>query len=149
VRFGLRTAFLAAHTFRSLSCTHTVVIVSGHSYYRCGYNWYDQVYYQGQVTYVHVAPPTTTVVIVNPTSQQYTVQTTQQALESGKTGSSSTWRNPDNGDSGTFTPTRTYQQEDGRQCREYQQTVTIGGKQEQAYGTACRQPDGSWQIVEE
>jgi surface antigen len=25
--------------------------------------------------------------------------------------------------------------------------VTVGGRAEQAYGTACRQPDGSWQIV--
>ena len=31
-------------------------------------------------------------------------------------------------------------------CREYQHTVTIDGKQEKAYGTACRQPDGSWKI---
>jgi surface antigen len=37
--------------------------------------------------------------------------------------------------------------ESGKYCREFQQTVTIGGKTEQAYGTACRQPDGSWQIV--
>lgn len=32
-------------------------------------------------------------------------------------------------------------------CREYQHTVYIGGRPQQAYGTACRQPDGSWQIV--
>ena len=25
--------------------------------------------------------------------------------------------------------------------------VNIGGKTEQAYGTACRQPDGSWKVV--
>jgi hypothetical protein len=35
----------------------------------------------------------------------------------------------------------------GRQCREFQQTVTVGGRTEQAYGTACLQPDGSWEIV--
>ncbi len=38
---------------------------------------------------------------------------------------------------------------DGRQCREFQQSVTIAGKKEQAYGTACVQPDGSWQVVGE
>ncbi len=32
----------------------------------------------------------------------------------------------------------------GEQCREYQRTVTIDGKTETAYGTACRQPDGTW-----
>ena len=35
----------------------------------------------------------------------------------------------------------------GNTCREYQSTVTVGGKTEQAYGTACRQADGSWKIV--
>lgn len=32
-------------------------------------------------------------------------------------------------------------------CREYTKTVTIGGRSEQAYGTACYQPDGSWEVV--
>ena len=34
----------------------------------------------------------------------------------------------------------------GRTCREFQQTVTIGGKEETAYGTACLQDDGSWKM---
>ena len=72
---------------------------------------------------------------------------TQTALEKNKTGSPSTWRNPDTGNRGTVTPTRTYRTEAGRYCREYQQTITVGGKTERAYGRACRQPDGSWRIV--
>ena len=44
-------------------------------------------------------------------------------------------------------PVRTVQQADGTYCREFQQTVTVGGRTEEAYGTACRQPDGSWKIV--
>lgn len=74
-------------------------------------------------------------------------QTTQAALESNKTGTVSTWTNPDSGHSGTVTPVRTYQTPQGQYCREFQQTVTISGKTESAYGTACRQPDGSWKIV--
>lgn len=31
-------------------------------------------------------------------------------------------------------------------CREYQTEITIAGKRQQAYGTACRKPDGAWQI---
>ena len=73
--------------------------------------------------------------------------TAQQTFENNKTGQPGTWNNPDNGHVGTITPTKTYQQADGAYCREYQQTVTVGGKTEQAYGTACRQPDGSWKIV--
>jgi surface antigen len=74
-------------------------------------------------------------------------QNSQSALESVPSGTTTTWHNPDSGNSGTLTPTRTYQSNSGQYCREYQQTITVGGKQEQSYGTACRQPDGSWKIV--
>jgi hypothetical protein len=33
------------------------------------------------------------------------------------------------------------------QCREYQSTAVVNGRQVASYGTACLQPDGSWQIV--
>jgi len=77
----------------------------------------------------------------------YYDKTSQGALETASTGQSQSWKNPDNGNSGTITPTKTYQ-EDGTYCREYSQTVTVGGKTQNAYGTACRQPDGSWKIKE-
>ena len=35
----------------------------------------------------------------------------------------------------------------GRYCREFQHEINVGGKQEQGYGTACRQPDGSWEVI--
>src|SRR5262247_3788860 len=69
----------------------------------------------------------------------------QRALESAPTGKAVPWTNPDTGHNGTVTPTRTYQSS-GTYCREFQSNVTISGKSEQAYGTACRQPDGSWKI---
>ena len=77
----------------------------------------------------------------------YAERTADQALETNPTGQSSTWNNPDSGNSGTFTPTRTSYTDSGQPCREYQQTVTIGGETQPAYGTACRQADGSWHIV--
>jgi surface antigen len=58
------------------------------------------------------------------------------------------WNNPDSGHSGTVTPVRDGTASNGLYCREFQQTVTVGGKTETAYGTACRQPDGTWRIVE-
>jgi len=73
--------------------------------------------------------------------------TTQQSLEDAKTGETSTWRNPDTGYSGSVTPRKTYETSKGDYCREYSQTVTVAGKTQEAYGTACRQPDGSWKIV--
>lgn len=69
----------------------------------------------------------------------------QRALENAPTGKPVAWTNPDTGHSGTVTPTRTYQAAGGY-CREFQNNVTIGGKDEKAYGTACRQPDGSWKV---
>ncbi len=74
-------------------------------------------------------------------------QSTQRALESQPSGTATTWRNPDSGNSGSITPRPAYQNASGQQCREYQQTVTVGGQDQSAYGTACRQPDGTWKIV--
>lgn len=37
--------------------------------------------------------------------------------------------------------------ENGPYCREYTQKVTIGGRVREAYGTACLQDNGAWQIV--
>tara|TARA_R110000787_G_scaffold99110_8_gene203617 strand:- start:356 stop:751 length:396 start_codon:yes stop_codon:yes gene_type:complete len=34
------------------------------------------------------------------------------------------------------------------QCREYNATAVIDGRRVPVYGTACRQPDGSWRIVD-
>lgn len=71
----------------------------------------------------------------------------QRTLETAKTGSSVSWQNPDSGTSGQITPTRTYQA-NGSYCREYTQTILVGGRQQEGHGTACRQPDGSWQITQ-
>ncbi len=73
-------------------------------------------------------------------------RTVHQTLERNRTGATAAWSNPDSGHSGTVTPTRTFQTASGQFCREYQHTVTIGGKTESAYGTSCRQADGSWRI---
>ena len=74
-------------------------------------------------------------------------QQAQNRAHTAPVGQQITWSNPESGHSGTVTPTRQGTDTAGNQCREYQSTVTIGGKTEQAYGTACRQPDGSWKVV--
>ena len=68
---------------------------------------------------------------------------TGQTLETVRTGVSSRWRNPDTGNQYAVTPTRTYESSSGP-CREYTIDAMIGGRKEKVYGTACRQPDGSW-----
>jgi len=69
---------------------------------------------------------------------------TQKALEASPTNRHTSWKNPDSGNEYTVTPTRTYSTSNGP-CREYTTEATIDGKQEIVYGTACRQPDGTWQ----
>ncbi len=68
-----------------------------------------------------------------------------KALERTPSNESVVWKNPDSGNYGSFTPVRTYQA-NNRYCREYNQEVVIGGVKQEAYGTACRQPDGSWKV---
>lgn len=74
-------------------------------------------------------------------------QNAQYALENSPTNQSTNWVNPDSGHSGAVTPMRTYADPAGSPCREYLQTVQVGGEEQTAYGTACRQADGSWKIT--
>ncbi len=69
-----------------------------------------------------------------------------QTLEQAEDNRSVRWRNPDSGTNYRITPTKTYSVSDGRYCREYTTEATIGGKTQRTYGTACRQPDGSWKL---
>jgi surface antigen len=73
-------------------------------------------------------------------------QAAQQAL-AAPVGQTITWNNPENGHSGTVKTVRDGTDQAGAYCREYQQTIVVGGQTQQAYGTACRQQDGSWKIV--
>lgn len=81
--------------------------------------------------------------------QMAMTETFQYALENNKTNEAAAWVNPDTGRTGTLVPLRTYQNDAGQYCREYVTTIIIGGEEQQGYGTACRQPDGTWQIVSE
>ena len=78
---------------------------------------------------------------------QMNVQRTwTSAMENSRNGDVVRWKNPNTGNRGYPVPQYTYQTPSGRYCREYQTVITVGNKQQQAYGTACRQPDGSWEV---
>ena len=78
--------------------------------------------------------------------KELAAQAAARAFESNRTGQAASWKNPDSGNSGSVTPTRTYQASSGQYCREYRQDVVIDGELQEAYGTACRQPDNTWKI---
>jgi surface antigen len=62
-------------------------------------------------------------------------------------GQAISWNNPQTGNYGSYTPVRDGRDNSGRYCREYQQTITVGGRKETAYGTACQSPNGDWEII--
>lgn len=70
-----------------------------------------------------------------------------QTLERAPTGQPILWDNPDAGSRYEVIPTRTWEQAGGTFCRDYTSRVIIGNRTETATGTACRQPDGAWQIM--
>ncbi|MDA0662891.1 MAG: RT0821/Lpp0805 family surface protein [Proteobacteria bacterium] len=73
--------------------------------------------------------------------------TTHEALETGQSGQPVTWRNPDSGHYGSVTPQPAVQTGSGEYCREYTQTSRPSPTTQPAHGRACRQPDGTWKIV--
>ncbi len=70
----------------------------------------------------------------------------QQAIVNTPVGQEASWTNEQTHSTYRVRPIRSYHHKKGY-CREYQTTVTVNGEVQKAYGTACRQPDGSWHIV--
>lgn len=58
-----------------------------------------------------------------------------------------TWHNTRQGAEYQVTPIRTVTTRSGEYCREYQAKASVGGRITDTYGTACRQPDGSWKLI--
>lgn len=75
-------------------------------------------------------------------------RTTYSSLESSPSGTTSAWRNPDSGHSGTVTPLNSFKAANGADCRDFETTINVSGRDEKATGRACRQPDGTWRVVQ-
>lgn len=71
----------------------------------------------------------------------------QNAVANVPVGQEAQWTNAKQNTTYTVRPVRNYTSTDHQYCREYQTTVTVNGSVQKAYGKACRQPDGSWKIV--
>ncbi len=77
------------------------------------------------------------------------MQNAQSAAFNAPVGQQIEWSNPESGNYGYYTPTREGRDRNsGAYCREFQQTIVVGGQSQSAYGQACQQPDGSWKIVQ-
>lgn len=71
-----------------------------------------------------------------------------QILEFGRSGRRVAWYHPERDAAFRVIPLRAYEAEPGRYCREFAARAWIAGRSEQAYGTACRQADGTWEMAD-
>jgi len=72
---------------------------------------------------------------------------TSQALEYVPDGQPVAWNNPDQQGDYVVTPRKTWRNDSGAYCREYITQATVAGQRQQTYGSACRQPDGTWRVA--
>ncbi len=70
-----------------------------------------------------------------------------RTLEKAADGQSIIWNDSRKQARYEIVPTQTYRTDNGRYCREYLNTATVGGQTRQVFGQACRQEDGTWEIV--
>ena len=70
-----------------------------------------------------------------------------QILEHAPDGRPIAWTDTNNGGRYQVTPDKPYQTNQGQYCRKYLTNAVIGGYDRQVYSTACRQPNGVWQMV--
>ena len=68
------------------------------------------------------------------------------ALETTRLNHSRSWVDDNSGYRYTVVPTKTYHS-NGELCRKYTTSILIHGSVEKANGTACRNKDGDWVIV--
>lgn len=120
-----------------------VTIVRPHGHFYHGYGHYDN----DDDAYAWLAFTAITLKVLDNLNeqQQREHEAAQVEATNAKVGETIVWNEA--GASGSVTVVRDGTTTSGRYCREFQQKVTIGGNTESAYGTACQQPDGSWEIV--
>jgi hypothetical protein len=120
-----------------------VVIVRPYGHWYTGYAHY----YHDDDAYKWLAFTAITLGVLNLLNeqQQREHEAAQIAATTAPLGERIVWH--DGAASGTVIATREGTGTSGRYCREFQQEVSVGGRMEQAYGTACRNPDGSWEVI--
>ncbi len=69
------------------------------------------------------------------------------ALDRLPDGQTAIWTNPETQQQYGITPVKTFKNKDDQYCREYNASIKINDAQQQTYGTACLQPDGSWRVL--
>jgi surface antigen len=80
--------------------------------------------------------------------RSYAYKSYYDGFNSNRADSDFEWRNDHNGHHGRFRVDSYYADPDGFRCATYHQTIYIDGQARDSRGHACRQPDGSWAVVD-
>lgn len=80
-------------------------------------------------------------------SDQTAATKAQEQAHQAPVGQTVSWSNPETGHGGTVTPVAETRNASGQRCRDYRGTILVDGKQEDATGLACEQPDGTWKFA--
>jgi len=79
--------------------------------------------------------------------RSYAYKSYYDGFNSGRPGSRYEWRNPRNDHRGEFRVDDYYNDPEGFRCANFSQTIYISGRPQETRGRACRQPDGTWAVV--
>ena len=71
----------------------------------------------------------------------------QSAIVNTPVGKQAEWTNTKTNRTYVVRPVKNYRS-GNHYCREFQTRIKVAGKWQQGYGKACRQPDGTWKIVQ-
>lgn len=71
-----------------------------------------------------------------------------KTMNEAPTGAVWKWNNPKTGNGGAVTPTAKTARHAGQLCRDFKETITLkDGRSETVSGRACKNADGSWNVV--
>jgi len=85
---------------------------------------------------------------LNDADKAFVAEKFNQAMETSLSGQTTSWTTPSGDYQVQVTPAKAYQKADETYCREFTQAIgEVKETPSTSHGTACRQSDGSWQIV--
>ena len=83
-----------------------------------------------------------------PASDRALIESTaQNALENNRSGLGSNWSNQETGNTGSVVPLRTFKTASGKNCRDFQQVITVDNVTDVVFDRACRTEQGQWKSV--
>ena len=69
------------------------------------------------------------------------------AFSAAGKGGTTSWSNPETGNSGSTTINEVFTKADGTKCKRFTQKITAKGKTDTTSGVACQEKNGTWKVT--